>query len=133
MDSGRSSVILSHYGINFGVGDSNNVLMESLNRHAARRGVTREDGLAIIKAHKAGTYLPPRKPIIRASIFRSTVTQTIIVRPPIAQQDEYSLGASDGNDVTMSDDEEAEEVPSLSDEESDLREYTAAMNTLASK
>lgn len=122
------TLILSHYGVSFGVGDTNNILIDSLNQLAAQRGLTREDRLAIIKAHKAGLRLPPRKALIRAPIAAPRLPQTADTLPATAHGEEYSSGASDGSDVEMSDDELAEELPSLSEEERDLREYTATMN-----
>ncbi|KAL9127785.1 MAG: hypothetical protein Q9175_007666, partial [Cornicularia normoerica] len=122
-------VILSHYGVRFVAGDTNKMLIDSLNQLAAQRGLTREDRLTIIKAHNAGLRLPPRKPLVRALVAPSTIAQTATTPPATAtaHRAEYSSGASDGSDVEMSDDEPAEELPSLSEEERDLREYTATM------
>ncbi|KAF6233372.1 hypothetical protein HO173_008304 [Letharia columbiana] len=119
------AVILSHYGVRFGERDSNNVLIGLLNELAAQRGLTREDRLTIINAHKAGTRLPSRKPVIRAPTVRSTITQPVVAHPVITQTEEHSSGTSDGSDVGMSKDELAEELRSLSEEE---REYTATMS-----
>ncbi len=125
------TLILSHYGVYSAVGDTNNTLIDSLNQLAAQRGLTREDRLAIIKAHKAGLRLPPRKALIRAPIAAPRLPQTADTLPATAHGEEYSSGASDGSDVEMSDDELAEELPSLSEEERDLREYTAATMNLS--
>ena len=121
-------VILNHYGVNSAPRDTNHVLIDLVNQLAAQRGLTRQDRLAIMSAHKAGLRLPPRKPLIRASITASIPSQ--IAEPPSTndQAGEYSSGASDDSDVEMSDGELAEELPSLSEEERDLREYTATMS-----
>ena len=121
-------VILSHYRVPSDIRDSNNVLINKLNQLALERGLTRVDRLAIIKAHKAGLRLPPRKALIRAPTSRSTTTHPVIDYPSIVHADEYSSGASDGSDVNMTDGDDVEELPSLSDEERDLREYTATMS-----
>lgn len=122
------SIILNHYSVRLAVGDSNNTLMNKLNQLALERGLTRVDRLAIIKAHKAGLRLPPRKPLVRAPTVRSTISRPITDHPAISHAKEYSSGASDGSDVDMTDGEDVEELPSLSDEERDLREYTATMS-----
>lgn len=121
-------VILNHYGVRPAGGDSKNALMDNLNQLALERGLTRVDRLAIVKAHKAGLRLPPRKPLVRAPNVPPTIFQTSATRPAIARAVEYTSGASDGSDVEISDDELAEELPSLSEEERDLREYTATMS-----
>lgn len=121
-------VILSHYGVQLAAADSNTTLIHSLNRLATQRGLTREDRLAIIKAHKDGTPLPPRKRFMRAPTVRSTITEPIVTHSAIAQTEEYSSGASDGSDIEISDDELAEELPTLSEEERDLHEYTATIS-----
>lgn len=102
-------------------------MINSLNQLAAQRGLTREDRLAIIKAHKAGLPLPPRKPLVRRPIAVPTITQTADTLSANAQPEEYSSGASDSSDASTSDDELMEELRSLSEEERDLREYTATM------
>lgn len=122
------NVILNHYSVRLAVDDSNNTLMNKLNQLALERGLTRVDRLAIIKAHKAGLRLPPRKPLVRAPTVRSSVTRPIIDHPVISHDKAYSSGASDGSDVDMTDGEDIEELPSLSDEERDLQEYTATMS-----
>ena len=122
------AVILSHYGVRFATGDTNNMLINSLNQLAAQRGLTREDRLAIIKAHKAGLNLPPCKPHIGSPIVVPTITQTAGTLSGNAQHEDYSSGTSDGRNVEMPDEELMEELPSLSEEERDLREYTATMN-----
>ena len=71
----QMAVILSHYGVRFAAGDTNNMLINSLNQLAAQRGLTREDRLAIIKAHKAGLNLPPRKLHVGRPIAVPTITQ----------------------------------------------------------
>lgn len=121
-------LILSHYGVPFAAGDSNTMLIGSLNQLAAQRGLTREDRLAIINAHKAGLHLPPRKPPVQASIAPPAILQAVVNPPSILQPEEYSSGTSEGSDVDMSDGEDTEEIPSLSDEERGLREDTAHMN-----
>ena len=113
-------VILNHYGVHYAPRDTNHVLMDLVNQLAAQRGLTRQDRLTIMRAHKAGLRLPPCKPLIRASVTAPSPTNH--------QTGEYSSGASDGGDVEMSDGELAEELPSLSEEERDLREYTATMS-----
>lgn len=122
------SVVLSHYGVRFAAGDSKSTLISSLNRLATQRGLTREDRLTILNAHNDGIRLPSRKPVIRAPTAQSIITQPSVAYPAIAQTEEYSSGASDGSDVEISDDELAEELPSLSEEERDLREYAATMS-----
>ena len=122
------SVILEHYGVRSAIGDNNNALMNKLNQLALKRGLTRVDRLAIIKAHKAGLRLPPRKPLIRAPTVRSTTAHPIVDHPSIAHANEYPSDASDGSYVNMTDGDDAEELLTLSDEERDLREYTATMS-----
>lgn len=119
------SVILSHYRVHFTAADSKNDLMTSLNQLATQRGLTRQDRLNIINAHNSGAPLPSRKPIVRAQTVRSTLAQPIVHYPSIAQASEHISKVSDGSDVDMSDGETVEELPSLSDEERDLRAYTA--------
>ena len=121
-------IILDHYSVPAAVGESKNDLMDKLNQLALERGLTRIDRLAIIRAHKAGHRVPPRKPLIRAPVAPSTVAPITATDLTLAQGEEYSPGASDGSDLEMSDDELLEELPSLSEEERDLREYTAALN-----
>ena len=62
--------------------------------------------------------------------MRSTITEPKFTHPApaIAQTEEYSSGASDGSDVEISDDELAKELLTLTEEERDLREYTAIMS-----
>lgn len=122
------SLILNHYGVHSELGDSNNALIDKLNQLALERGLTRVDRLAIIKAHKAGLRLPSPKPLIPALIASSTILRPAAVPPAISQSENYSSGASDGSDIEISDSEDADELPSLSDEERDLREYTATMS-----
>lgn len=121
-------VILNHYSVRQASGDSNNALMNKLNQLARERGLTRADRLAILRAHKAGLPLPPRKPLVRARTIRPTTTQPVVDYPVIARSDQHPSDARDGSDVDMTDGEDAEELPSLSDEERDLREYTATMS-----
>ncbi|CAF9942836.1 MAG: hypothetical protein ALECFALPRED_010141 [Alectoria fallacina] len=110
------SVILNHYGVRPAIEDSNNTLIDKLNQLALERGLMHVDRLAILKAQKAGLRLPPRKPLNAAS------------PPAITHTEEYTSGASDDSDIEVSDDELAEELLSLSEEERDLREYTATMS-----
>ena len=121
-------IILNHYGVHYAPRDTNHVLMDLVNQLAAQRGLTRQDRLAIMRAHKAGLRLPPRKPLIRASVAAPIPAQIAEAIPTNDHAGGYSSGASDGSDVEMSDGELAEEVPSLSEEETDLREYTATMS-----
>ena len=121
-------VILNHYGVHSAPGDTNHVLIDLVNQLATQRGLTRQDRLTIMRAHTAGLRLPPRKPLIRASVTAPIPSQTAETFPTNDQTGEYSSGASDGSDVEMSDEELAEELPSLFEEERDLREYTATMS-----
>ena len=121
-------LILNHYSVHYAPRDTNHVLMDLVNQLAAQRGLTRQDCLTIMRAHKAGLRLPPCKPLIRASVTAPIPAQIAEPVPNNNQTGEYSSGASDGSDVEMSDGELAEELPSLSEEERDLREYTATMS-----
>ena len=124
------TVILSHYGVHIAAKDSKNTLINSLNQLAAQHGLTSEDRLTIIKARETGIRLPPRKPIIGASAPQSATAQPApnLTQPTRVQVEQNSSDASDGSDVDVSDSEDTDEIPSLSDEERDLREYTATMN-----
>ena len=121
-------IILNHYGVHYAPRDTNHVLMDLVNQLAAQRGLTRQDRLSIMRAHKAGLRLPPCKPLIRASVTAPIPSQIAEPFPTNDQTGGYSSGASDGSDAEMSDEELAEELPSLSEEETDLREYTATMS-----
>ena len=121
------SVILNHYGVGLAIEDSKNTVIDKLNQLALERGLTRVDRLAIVKAHKAGRSLPPRKPLVRDLIALSTVPQTATTPLTIDKLKKRSLDANDDSDTDMSDGEDSEEIPSLSDEERDLREYTSTM------
>ena len=120
--------ILNHYSVRQAIGDSNNTLMNRLNQLALERGLTRMDRLAFMRAHKAGLPLPPRKPLVRARTARRTIIQPIVDYPAIAHADDHPSDARNGSDVDMTDGEAAEELTSLSDEENDLRDYTATMS-----
>ena len=109
------SLILSHYGVHLGVEESKNSLIDKLNQLALKRGLTRADRLAFLTAYKAGRRLPPRKHLLSPPIASATV-------PRIASV------PSDGSDTDNSDGEDTEELPTLSEEERDLREYTSSMN-----
>ena len=122
------SVILNHYGVRLAAEDSKNTLIEKLNQLALERGLTRVDRLAIFRAHTAGLRLPTRKPFVRAPVALSTVPQTAATLPTIVHTEDPSPDASDGSDSEISDGDDIEEVPTLSDEERDLREYTSRMN-----
>ena len=122
------SVILNHYSVRPGIGDSNNTLIDKLNQLALERGLTRVDRLAILKAHKAGLRLPPRKPLVRDPASSLAPPQNAAPPPAITHTEDYSSGANDDSDVEVSDDELAEELASLFEEERDLREYTATMS-----
>lgn len=122
-------VILNHYSVHYAPRDTKHVLMDLVNQLAAQRGLAHRDRLAIIRAHKAGLRLPPCKPLIRGSVTAPIPAQIAEPFPTNDQTGEYPSGASDGSDVEMSDGELAEELPSLSEEERDLREYTATMST----
>ena len=69
------TLFLSHYGVSFAVGDTNNTLIDSLNQLAAQRGLTPKDRVAFFKAHKAGRRLPPRKALVRAPIAAPRLPQ----------------------------------------------------------
>ena len=122
------SVILNHYGVGLAIEDSKKTVIDKLNQLALERGLTRVDRLAIVKAHKAGRSLPPRKPLVRDLIVRPTVPQTATTPLTVLQAKEYSSVANDGSDTDMSHEEDTEELPSLSEEERDLREYTSTMS-----
>ncbi len=122
-------LILGHYGVRFAAGDDSRSLIRSLNRLAAQRGLTRQDRLDIINAHKAGIPLPSRKPIVRVPANSSSSTPPVVApSATITQPDDCSSAASNDSDTDMSDSEDIEELPSLSEEERDLREYTATMS-----
>ena len=108
------SLILSYYGVPLATEDSKDTLIYKLNRLALERGLTREDRLAIINAHKAGRSLPPRKPLVRASTALPNIPQISSVE-------------NDGSDIDTSDGEDSEELLTLSEEERDLQEYTATI------
>ena len=102
-----------------------------LNELALQRGLTRQDRLAMIKAHKAGLRLPCRKPVIPGPVAAPALSQTTapaITRPAMRTAEDYPSRARDDSDVEMSDDQLAKELPSLSEEERDLPEYTATMS-----
>ena len=122
------SVILNQYGVRPAIGDSNNTLIDKLNQLALERGLTRVDRLAILKAHKAGLRLPPRRPLVRDPTSSLAPPQNAAPPPVITHTEDYSSGANDDSDVEVSDDELVEELVSLSEEERDLREYTATMS-----
>ncbi|CAF9939991.1 hypothetical protein IMSHALPRED_001706 [Imshaugia aleurites] len=122
------NLVLNNYGVYPGTGDSKNSMMTMLNQLAVQRGLTHVDRLTIVEAHKAGLRLPPRKAILQASSNSPNIHQTIANPPTIAQSEEYSSGINDDSDVDMSDNELAEELPSLSEKERDLREYTTTMS-----
>ena len=105
------SLILNHYRVRLATEDSKHTLMDKLNRLASERGLTREDRLAIVNAHKAGRSLPPRKSLVRASIAIPTVRRISSVE-------------HDDSDIDTSDGEDTEELLTLSEEERDLQEYT---------
>ena len=108
------SLILNYYRVPLATEDSKNTLIDKLNRLALDRGLTREDRLAIVNAHKAGRSLPPRKVLVRASTAPPTVAQISPVE-------------NDDSDIDTSDGEDSEGLLTLSEEERDLREYTATI------
>ena len=110
------SLILNYYRVPLATEDSKNTLIDKLNRLALERGLTREDRLAIINAHKAGRSLPPRKSLVRASTALPTVSRISSVE-------------NDGSETDTSDGEDTEDLLTLSEEERDLQEYT---NTITS-
>ena len=105
------SLILNYYRVRLDTEDSKNTLIDKLNRLALERGLTREDRLAIVNAHKAGRSLPPRKSRVRSSTALPTV------RP-------ISSVENDGSDIDTADGDDTEELLILSEEERDLQEYT---------
>ena len=107
-------LILNYYRVPLATEDTKNTLIDKLNRLALDRGLTREDRLAIVNAHKAGRSLPPRKSLVRASTALPTTP-----RIPSAE--------NDGSDIETSDGEDTEELLTLSEEERDLQEYTASI------
>ena len=107
-------LILNYYRVPLATEDSKNTLKDKLNRLALERGLTREDRLAIINAHKAGRSLSPRKSLVRASTALPNVPRIPSVE-------------SDGSDIDTSDGEDSEELLTLSEEERDLQEYTATI------
>ena len=108
------SLILNHYRVRLATEDSKHTLIDKLNRLASERGLTREDRLAIVNAHKAGRSLPPRKSLVQASTALPTVRRISSVE-------------HDDTDIDTSDGENTEELLTLSEEERDLQEYTATM------
>ena len=113
------SLILNYYRVRLATEDSKNTLIDKLNRLALERGLTREDRLAIINAHKAGRSLPPRKSLVRASTALSTVSRISSVE-------------NDGSEIDTSDGEDTEELLILSEEERDLQEYANTITWPAS-
>ena len=105
------SLILNYYRVRLATEDSKNTLIDKLNRLALERGLTREDRLALVNAHKAGRSLPPRKSRVRASTALPTVRRISSVE-------------NDGSDIDTSDGDDTEELLTLSEEERDLQEYT---------
>ena len=120
-------VILGHYGVQFSAGESKTGMIILLNELATQRGLTRDDRLAIINAHKAGERLPSRRPIIRASDPQSARTRHAVPSAPISEPNVSSDNSGD-SDADTSDSEGVQELQTLSDEERDLREYTATMS-----
>lgn len=117
-------IILNHYSVRQAVEDSINALMNELNQLALERGLTRMDRLAIMRAHRAGLALPPRKPLVRARTARYTITQPIVEHAATAQADDHPSDARNSSDVDMTNGADARVLPSLSDEERDLRSNT---------
>ena len=107
-------LILCHYRVPLATEDSKNILIDKMNRLALERGLTREDRLAIVNAHKAGHSLPPRKSRVRASTALPTIRRISSVE-------------NDVSDIDTSDGEDSEELLTLSEEERDLQEYTATI------
>ena len=103
------SLILNYYRVRLDTEDSKNTLIDKLNRLALERGLTREDRLAIVNAHKAGRSLPPRKSRVRASTALPTVRRISSVE-------------NDGSDINTADGDDTEELLILSEEERDLQE-----------
>ena len=118
-------VILNHYRVPTTIKDSKNTLIDKLNQLAIERGLTREDRLAIVAAHKGGRHLPPRKPLSQG-LITSITSRTTAIPLAITRPKENTSDAEDG-DIEMSDREVAEELLTLSEEERDLREYTSTM------
>lgn len=122
------SLILSHYRVRLAAEDTKYTLIDKLNQLALERGLTSADRLAIIRAYKAGRSLPPRKPLLRAPIASATVARIAATSPATSQSEIIASETTEDSDIDTSDGEDSEELPTLSEEEKDLREYTHTMN-----
>lgn len=122
------SLILSHYIVRLAAEDSKNTLIDKLDQLALERGLTSTGRLAIVRAYKAGRSLPPRKPLLRAPIASATVARIAATSPATSQSEIIASETTEDSDIDTSDGEDSEELPTLYEEEKDLREYTHTMN-----
>ena len=121
------SLILSHYTVRLAGEDSKNTLIDKLNQLALERGLTSADRWAIVRAYKAGRSLPPPNPLLRGPIASATVPRITVTSPATSQSEIIASDTTEDTDIDTSDGEDSEELPTLSEEEKDLREYKHAM------